>query len=166
MVLTMAQALESRGWIAAWRRGSLSRVGPCQSWLIGGVDMMSRGAMFFAISLFATSAHSETFTRVVVAGGTLQLALFNALNADCSSMGYTSLRVTNAPQHGTVTTRKGKGYPNYGAGPLRDCNMRKVDGVLAYYTPEPGFTGTDYFTIDAIFANGNERIEDFQITVK
>jgi hypothetical protein len=104
----------------------------------------------------------------MVAGATLVVGYYYALNVDCSPIGYATLRVTNAPQHGSVTTtRKGKEFPFFPSNsPYYDCNRRRVDSVLADYRPEAGFTGTDYLTIDAIFPNGIERIYDYQIVVK
>jgi hypothetical protein len=129
--------------------------------------MKTCAAVLGMIGLFTSTAQAETVARAVVAGGRLELGGYSSLNPDCSAQSYPTLRVTNAPQHGTVTTRKGKTFtyfpPNH---PLHDCNVHKVDGVLVDYRPERGFTGTDYFTIDAIYANGSERTIDYQITVK
>ena len=125
------------------------------------------GTIATAVSLFAWSAHADTYIRVVPTGGKLEIGRYATMNPDCSSVGYATLRVTNAPQHGTVTTYKGKSFPYVPANhPLHDCGMRKMDMMLADYTPERGYTGTDYFTINAIFANGSERTDDYQITVK
>jgi hypothetical protein len=41
-----------------------------------------------------------------------------------------------------------------------------VEGVYVDYRPERGFLGTDYFTIDAIFPNGQERAVDYEVIVK
>jgi hypothetical protein len=125
------------------------------------------GAILLASGLYASSAHASTWLKTMATGTTLEVGRYISVNADCSSTGYATVRVTTAPQHGALTTHKGKGFPYFAAGDSHyDCNMRKADAVLVEYRPEPGFIGTDYVSIDAIFANGGERMDDYQITVK
>ena len=124
-------------------------------------------ASIVAVCVGATSAQAYYLSRVVVAGGTLELGFFSSVDPDCSTHGYATVRVNNQPQHGAIATKKGRGVlfalPNH---LLHDCNARKADGVHAYYRPEAGFTGSDNFTIDVIYPAGIERIIDYQVTVK
>jgi hypothetical protein len=123
--------------------------------------------VLLASGLLTSGARADSVIRVMVVGGKLEAQRYYAINLDCSSMGNTTLRVTSAPQHGTITMRRGKGFPVFSmSNPRHDCNTRKVDSMFVDYRPEAGFTGTDYFTIDAFFPNGVERADDYQITVK
>ena len=129
--------------------------------------MKTCAAVLGMIGLFASTAQAVTLTRVVVAGGRLELGGFSTINPDCTAHGYPDIRVTNAPQHGAVASRKGQVIeffsPNH---PLHDCSRRRVSGVYVDYRPERGFTGTDYFTVDIIFPNGMERAVDYEVIVK
>jgi hypothetical protein len=129
--------------------------------------MKTRAAILAAVGLCASSAQAFTFSGTIVAGAKHQVGQYSTVHPDCTSEGYATVRVTNPPQHGTVSMRKGKGFAAFPAGDPRSvCNTRKVDGVIVDYQPQPGFIGTDYFSLDAISAAGAERMDDYQITVK
>jgi hypothetical protein len=124
-------------------------------------------AILAAICGSASSAYANMVTKVMPAGATLKAGHYYAVNADCSLMGYATLRITNAPQHGTLTTRRGKEFPHFPQGsPYADCNTRRVDSMIADYKPERTFVGSDYMTIDVFFPNGVEQTYDYQIIVK
>jgi hypothetical protein len=72
------------------------------------MGMKTCATVLATIGLFSSTAQAITLTRVVVAGGRLELGGFSTINADCTAHGYPAIRVTNAPQHGAVTTRKGQ----------------------------------------------------------
>jgi hypothetical protein len=38
--------------------------------------------------------------------------------------------------------------------------------MFADYRPEPGFVGSDYFSIDIIYVGGGEKFMDFYVNVK
>ena len=78
--------------------------------------------------LSAVAAHAE---RVIPSGK--QLILFNAtsVNPDCSALGNVEVRVAQGPEHGKVSIRRTRVFPNYAAVNLRSaCNARRVAEVV------------------------------------
>jgi hypothetical protein len=129
--------------------------------------MRTFGAALLGAGLLATSAEATTIQRAVFSGGKIELWKYSTLKADCTSDGVPSLRITNNPQHGSVTTRGGLIVAYVPANwPLHDCNGRRIQGEMVDYRAEGGFVGSDYVSIDAIYPNGKELMLDFYITVK
>jgi hypothetical protein len=61
-------------------------------------------------SLIGFDASAQTYSRTMVAGGALALAHYASVNADCSSKGKTTVRLSSTPAHGSVRLREGRGF--------------------------------------------------------
>jgi len=59
-------------------------------------------------SFMRNGIRKYTYDRYVISGNVTQLGFFSNLNADCSSIGDTEIRVAKAPKHGTTEAR---GFP-------------------------------------------------------
>jgi transglutaminase-like putative cysteine protease len=106
-------------------------------------------------------------TKVVATGQRLRVEFLYALEPDCSSMGVTSVRILEPPQHGKLTVENGQGFTGFAKDNQRhDCNMRKSDGTLVFYAPEPGFAGHDSITLDIIFPTGQSSRQHYAIDVR
>jgi hypothetical protein len=113
------------------------------------------------------STGAPTYSPVAVSGVPLKLAHFTSLNADCSSIGDTVVRVTKNPDHGVVMVQKGSGYSYYpAANPHSQCNLRPTAGTNLTYVSSPGYTGPDSVAVDAIYPSGGESHATFNLTVK
>ena len=113
--------------------------------------------------LSAVSAHAE---RVIPSGK--QLILFNAtsVNPDCSALGNVEVRVAQGPEHGKVSIRRTRVFPNYAAVNLRSaCNARRVAGVLVTYVSQRGYVGDDLVVIEVFFPNGRAQRTTIAIRV-
>jgi hypothetical protein len=107
------------------------------------------------------------FTRTVAADQKLRLAFFYDINPDCSSMGYTTVRVIEQPKHGRLTIQNGTGFTNFPESNVRfECNKRKSDGVIVSYEPAPGYVGSDSLNLDAIFPTGSMSSRRYTIDVR
>src|SRR5439155_19567710 len=83
-------------------------------------------------------------TRVVAANQKLRLDFLYALNPDCTSIGFATVRILEQPKHGRITVENGTGFANFLQNNLRyECNRRRSDGVILIYEPDSDFTGTD-----------------------
>jgi hypothetical protein len=112
-------------------------------------------------------AQPPDLTKVVAIGQRLRVEFLYALEPDCSSMGVTSVRILEPPQHGKLTVENGQGFTGFAKENQRyDCNMRKSDGTLVFYDPEPGFAGNDTITLDIIFPTGQSSRQHYAIDVK
>ena len=113
--------------------------------------------------LSAVAAHAE---RVIPSGK--QPILFNAtsVNPDCSALGNVEVRVAQGPEHGKVSIRRTRVFPNYAAVNLRSaCNARRVAGVLVTYVSQRGYVGDDLVVIEVFFPNGRAQRTTIAIRV-
>jgi hypothetical protein len=95
------------------------------------------------------------FTRVVATDQLLRVAFVPALNPDCSSIGFVTVRFVEQPKHGKVSVENGTGFSLYAQNdPRFECNKRRTDGVIISYNPEAGFRGPDSLTMDVITPDG------------
>jgi hypothetical protein len=74
------------------------------------------------------------------------------------------VRVTEAPSHGTVQTRRERGFTTFRT--QQQCDDRRVDGVTVEYRPERGYLGADRVGLDVIYPTGNERMRAYDISIK
>ena len=113
-----------------------------------------------------TGTYRGTLDKAIYAGRTSQLWGDVSLTRDCDIQGETKLEVIAPPQHGTTEIKGGRLYAVYPEGdPHAGCSGRLVEGVLAFYTPAPGFLGVDQAVLRGINADGNIREVTVNITV-
>ena len=79
----------------------------------GSLEMKGFVAGLVAVGLFVSSAQAATFTKIVAVGGNLKVAIYYAVNVDCSLRGYPTVRVTNSPQHGLSRPIRAKTFQNF-----------------------------------------------------
>jgi len=111
------------------------------------------------------NATSDTFSKAVVAGGTLQLSHYASVNMDCSSAGRPEVRIVTGPSSGAVRVVQGLGFSHF-SNDYAPCSARRVHGATVNHAPEKGFLGSDTVQLDVVFPNGFERIDTYNITVK
>ena len=114
----------------------------------------------------STPASSSALPTMTVVGGERQrIDFISALNPDCSSAGYVTVRVIAPPAHGELTTEKGIDYPTYPKNNQRyQCNLKKVPIVNIYYRPVPGYIGVDAVTIK-VRSSGFTSYKNSTITI-
>jgi transglutaminase-like putative cysteine protease len=106
-------------------------------------------------------------SRVAAAGEKLRVEFLYAIEPDCSSIGTTSVRILEQPQHGRLTVQKGQGFPGFEKDNQRyDCNTRKSEGTFVFYEPKAGYGGKDTFTLDVIFPTGQASRRHYAIDVR
>jgi hypothetical protein len=90
-----------------------------------------------------------------------------AVNPDCTSMGQTVIRLTQAPQHGRITIRNASMFPNFPeSNPRNICNRRRIPGAEAVYRPDRGYAGPDSAGFELIAPNGAYRSGSVNIMVR
>ena len=113
-----------------------------------------------------TGTYRGTLEKAIYAGRMSQLWGDVSLSRDCEIQGETKLEVVAAPQHGTTDIKPGRMYAVYPDGDAHaGCSGRLVEGVLAFYTPAPGFLGVDQAVLRGTNADGNVRVVTVNITV-
>lgn len=114
--------------------------------------------------MIASAAEAQTESKAVASGSVLHLAHFASVNPDCTSRGITVVRVTDAPSHGAVQTRRERGFTTFRK--QQQCDDRRVDGITVEYRPERGYIGTDRIGLDVIYPTGSERTRVYEISVR
>jgi hypothetical protein len=128
---------------------------------------MMRIAIIVALLLAPAAAQAQHLTKTALSGKPLKLNFSNAINPDCSSVGETVVRLTQAPQHGKITISKASDFPSFPkSNARRDCNKKRVAGTQTVYVSEPGYSGTDSAAIEIIFPTGGTARRSYTITVK
>lgn len=105
--------------------------------------------------------------RTVAADQKLRLDFLYSVNPDCTSIGFTTVRVLEQPKHGKIEIENETGFTNFPArNPRAECNKRRSDGVAVIYEPEPGYTGTNSISLDAISPSGFLSKRHYAIDVR
>jgi hypothetical protein len=121
----------------------------------------------FGLSTLWSGAASAQATYNVVAGHEVRVVWAYSLNPDCSSLGQVVVRVTQPPQHGRVTIRNSRSFPNFASSNSHSvCNTRRVPGVEGYYRPASGYAGPDSVSFDVIYPSGNYQQSTANIQVR
>lgn len=116
------------------------------------------GFAALSLSVAWSGAATAQATFNVAAGHQVRVYWAYSLNPDCTPDGQVVVRITQPPQHGRITIRNGRLFPNYPSSNSRNvCNTRRVPGVEAYYQPASGYIGLDSASFDTIFPNGTYR---------
>jgi hypothetical protein len=125
-----------------------------------------------AIALLAgtTGARAEEapLARTTTVGQPVKLRNHVKLNSACVGSPPT-ITFNTKPAHGTVDIKPdrfimGKGYKS---GTVESCAGTPVDGIAIWYTPAPGYKGTDQIGWTADFGgNGrHNRVDNYIATV-
>ncbi|WP_342359712.1 hypothetical protein [Terrarubrum flagellatum] len=128
-------------------------------------------AAFAALSVSAcistASQRVETTALFTSRNVAVRAKHYRSVGPDCTSLGYATVTLASAPRGGTIGFRREGEFPTFAAThPRFKCNSRKVEGVGVYYTPNPGFVGTDSFAVEVIWPEGSPSIEDFTVQVR
>jgi hypothetical protein len=87
--------------------------------------------------------------------------------ADCTSLGYPTMKVLTPPQHGQVSVEQGVTVAGFGGGDSRViCNGKSFPSTVIYYTSEPGFIGADLVAFERIGVAGAYAYHAFTINVR
>jgi hypothetical protein len=122
-------------------------------------------ALGLSVACSAT-ASAQTVCNVAV-GHEVRVNRAGSINPDCTSVGQVVMRITQPPQHGRVTIRNVRLFPNFASSNIRNiCNTRRVPGVEAYYRPDAGYTGFDTVGFETIYPSGNYRQTTANIQVR
>jgi hypothetical protein len=112
-------------------------------------------------------ATTTELVRVATPDHKLQLDFFYLVQVDCSSVGRTSVKIIEQPQHGKLSIETGKASTDFPAGDQRRaCNDRQSDGTFAFYEPNSDYHGADSVTLSIAPPLGAARTQHYSIQVK
>jgi len=123
--------------------------------------------ILFAMSLpcwCVLTAHAqELVQRDVKAqpGRDVRVGIYTNIRPDCTSGPLPAIRLATAPQHRTVTVKRGM----LKATNVKQCLATDVPAFVAFYRAATDFTGADEFQLEISSAGGRKQIEHFQVSV-
>jgi hypothetical protein len=123
-------------------------------------------AVFTSYTAHKGTAASATYRRAVHSAVMERVAFFYSLRANCEMDGYPEINVLQSPTQGSVSTQRGKAYPEYTRENARfDCDKNLAPAMLVFYQSTPGYHGRDSFTITIRFPDTKLWTETFIVEV-
>ena len=89
------------------------------------------------------------------------------INDDCSQIDYPEITIIEQSRHGRLEIIREPLFPKL-VGKQSKCAEVKVNGVVAYYTPHPGYVGSDRLIIHSPYEAGKteESVENTPVATK
>lgn len=85
------------------------------------------------------------------------------IDDDCRHIDYPAMDIVERPKHGRLEIVHEPLFPKLD-GQASKCETIKVNGVVGYYTANPGYTGSDQLVIRSPYEEG--KIEEGALSVK
>ena len=110
---------------------------------------------------------SGAIPKAIPEGVPRKINTYYSLNQDCTADPGILGRVVVASENGRVSFRPGADYPSYPRTNSRyRCNLKKAPSVQLWYTPNPGFRGSDSTIVEALYPDGTMIKRTFTIDVR
>ena len=128
---------------------------------------MRASAWLVAVTLLcsatAASAQTSSLDREVKAapGREVRVGIYTSMRADCTAGPLPAIRLSVAPEHGTVTVRRA----TLKATNVKQCLAAELPALLAFYRPKVDSANDDRFELEVSFAAGRKQIQRFHITI-
>ena len=105
--------------------------------------------------------------RGALSGQRQLLVSVYAIGPDCASLGYPTMKLAKAPQHGEVSVEKGMALAEFGESDARHvCNGSSVPATVIYYTSVQGYIGEDLVEFERIGVRGAYGYHTYAIHVR
>jgi uncharacterized membrane protein len=130
-------------------------------------ERMRASAWLVAVTLLcsatAASAQTSSLDREVKAapGREVRVGIYTSMRADCTAGPLPAIRLSVAPEHGTVTVRRA----TLKATNVKQCLAAELPALLAFYRPKADSGNDDRFELEVSFAAGRKQIQRFHITI-
>jgi hypothetical protein len=111
----------------------------------------------------AASAQTTSLDREVKAtpGREVRVGIYTSMRADCTAGPLPAIRLSVAPEHGTVTVRRA----TLKATNVKQCLAAELPALVALYRPKADSTNDDRFELEVSFAAGRKQILRFHVTI-
>ena len=126
------------------------------------IAFLLAGAVLIGVSENA-AAQLENKSRTIkgLPNTDLRVGVYVNVRPDCTAGPLPSIQLTSQPEHGKVTVKRGKvSATNY-----KQCLAFELPGFIAFYRSRPDFSGTDAFTLEVKFPDGNTQQQRFNVIV-
>jgi hypothetical protein len=124
------------------------------------------GALIALATTCNLARGNRTLTRQVAAGQTVVMWRYGNVKKDCSPEGGV-VKVRSKPKHGKLTQQQGLVPITYARFPeMAPCIGRVINGIVVSYTADPGFQGTDSFSIELLYQGHPTDVDTFTVNVQ
>lgn len=123
-------------------------------------------ALSGCVSAPLAGTKQNQYSHKVISGKKTALGMTASVKRDCTFNSYPYAAVIKQPSHGKVTFEHGTVHVKYDKdSDAYMCSGKPVEGTTVYYTSDPGFTGTDEFTmrLTVLYASS---VSDESVTLK
>jgi hypothetical protein len=118
-----------------------------------------------AILCCATAGYAQTTSldREVKAtpAHEVRVGIYTSMHADCTAGPLPAIRLSIAPEHGTVTVRRAM----LKATNVKQCLAAEVPALVAFYRPKANSANEDRFELEVSFAAGRKQIQRFHVII-
>jgi hypothetical protein len=83
------------------------------------------------------------------------------MRADCTAGPLPAIRLSVAPDHGTVTVRRA----TFKATNVKQCLAAELPALVAFYRPKVDSANDDRFELEVSFATGRKQIQRFHVII-
>ena len=120
-------------------------------------------AAAFLCAATAGYAQTSSLDREVkaVPGREVRVSLYTSMRADCTAGPLPAIRLSVAPEHGTVTVRRAM----LKATNLKQCLATELPALVAFYRAKADSGNEDRFELEVNFAAGRKQIQRFHVTI-
>ena len=115
------------------------------------------------LTVACRASFAEDITRVK-ADATSRVFVMAGFNPDCTFKSFPEIQVSAAPAKGQVSFKPG--IPTrVQYSPSGNCVGMRVEGTGIYYTPTPGQTGEDTFTVTVLLDKAQPMTRTFSVII-
>ena len=118
-----------------------------------------------AVLLQVSAAHAQTTSldRELKAapGREMRVGIYTSMRADCTAGPLPAIRLSVAPDHGTVTVRRA----TIKATNVKQCLAAELPAFVAFYRAEADSSNEDRFELEVSFAAGRKQIQRFHVVI-
>ena len=91
----------------------------------------------------------------------MRVGIFTSMRADCTAGPLPAIRLSVAPEHGTVTLRRA----TLKATNVKQCLAAELPALAAFYRPKADSANDDRFELEVSFAGDRKQIQRFHVTI-
>lgn len=92
----------------------------------------------------------------------VRLAVYGSIRADCTAGQLPSVRLSQNPEHGTITVKQARMRSTN----FKNCLAVEAPVFVAIYRSTVGFSGQDLAALEVISSDGNKQLQRFKITIE
>lgn len=139
--------------MAAWNAQAM-----VLSVLLGGLSISAA---------LADDDEDKTLTKGVLAGQEIMVDTYRQLEVDCKNTGYATIKITNPPKNGKVRSMRVMAFSSFSDDNDRSkCNNRRTPAVRVFYSAKKAFTGSDEFSYEVFWVDGDVWKRRVSVTVR